>query len=137
MTRLDAGVKECVLSFASRMSSQSSEPRHTPPPYASLRAVAEAAAATTASSGPPNGAAKPPSDPSYWRQEADKLDVLLQTLWGGFLDAGTNGLPTALADYVSAYTGAMRLKLTLLGYSTSPNRTFKAAAPVDGKVRTP
>ena len=123
---------------APHMSSQPSEPRQTSPPYASLRAVAEAAAATTAAPGAPSAAAaKPAADPNYWRQEAEKLDVLLQTLWTGFMEADANGLPTALADYVSAYTGAMRLKLTLMGYSAVPNRGVKAAAGLSAKGRGP
>lgn len=83
-----------------------------------------------------NGAAKVAADPGYWRQEAEKLDVLLQTLWAGFLEAEANGLPTALADYVSAYTGAMRLKLTLMGYSIAPGRGFKAPTTASAKVKT-
>lgn len=111
------------------MTSPSSEPRQNAPPYASLRAMGEAATGTTAS-----GAGKPAPDPGYWRQEADKVDVLLQTLWTGFLEAEGNGLPTALADYVTAYTGAMRLKLTLMGYSAVPQRSFKTQLATRSKA---
>ncbi len=117
------------------MTSSTSEPRQTAPPYASLRAMGEAASAATRATAAPNGAAKPGADPGYWRQEAEKVDVLLQTLWTGFLEAEGNGLPTALADYVSAYTGAMRLKLTLMGYAAVPARGTKIAAGINGKAR--
>ena len=120
-----------------RMSSHSAEPRQTSPPYAPLRTVAEAAAATTGAAPASAGGTKPSADPGYWRHEAEKLDVLLQTLWTGFLEADANGLPTALADYVSAYTGAMRLKLTLMGYSAVPNRGLKIAAGLSAKGRQP
>lgn len=76
-------------------------------------------------------------DAAYWRQEAEKLDVLLQTLWSGFLDAGTNGLPTALADYVTAYTGAMRLRLTLMGYTAVPHRALKALGQNGARLKQP
>ena len=99
--------------------------------------MGEAASAATGATAATNGAAKPAADPGYWRQEADKLDVLLQTLWAGFLEAEANGLPTALADYVSAYTGAMRLKLTLMGYSAVPAPGVKIAAAISGKARVP
>lgn len=136
MTRLVADVKECAFSLTCPMSSSTSEPRQTSPPYAALRSTGETitAAPPPASTAVPKG---PAADTSYWRQEADKVDVLLQTLWSGFLEADANGLPTALVDYVSAYTGAMRLKLTLMGYSAVPNRAFKAAAAVNGKGRVP
>ena len=117
------------------MTGQSSEPRPQTA-YASLRAASDASAAAPAPAGA-SASTAPKPDLNYWRQEADKLDVLLQTLWAGFLEADANGLPTALADYVSAYTGAMRLKLTLMGYSAVPNRAFKAASAVNGKGRVP
>ena len=97
--------------------------------------MSDGAAATTSGTTGVPAAAKP--DVQYWRQEADKLDALLQTMWAGFVESDTNGLPTALADYVSAYTGAMRLKLTLMGYTALPNRAMKAAATTSAKVRQP
>lgn len=98
--------------------------------------MTEAASAATA---PPGADASQPPKPDvqYWRQEADKLDVLLQTMWAGFLDADANGLPTALVDYVSAYTSAMRLKLTLMGHTAVPARGVKIAAAINGKGRGP
>jgi hypothetical protein len=96
--------------------------------------MTEAAATATT----PNGAGTPSAskpETQYWRQEADKLDVLLQTMWTGFMEADANGLPTALADYVSAYTSAMRLRLTLMGYTAVPARSVKVAAGLNGKAR--
>jgi len=117
------------------MTGQSPEPR-SQTAYASLRAASDAA---TASQPAPGAAAPtaPKSESSYWRQEADKIDVLLETMWAGFLVADANGLPTALVDYVSAYTGAMRLKLTLMGYTAVPARGAKIAATMNGKARGP
>jgi hypothetical protein len=117
------------------MTGQSPEPR-SQTAYASLRAASDAA---TASQSAPAAAAPaaPKSESSYWRQEADKLDVLLQTMWTGFLDAETNGLPTALADYVAAYTSATRLRLTLMGYASMPHRGFKATAQPGPRTKQP
>jgi hypothetical protein len=117
------------------MSGQSPEQRSSTPPYATLRAMSEGAAAATASA--PAGAAATKPDVQYWRQEADKLDALLQTMWAGFVESDANGLPTALVDYVSAYTGAMRLKLTLMGYSNAPVRSARIAAAASAKARVP
>jgi hypothetical protein len=109
------------------------------PSYASLRPVADSDAAgpgraTAASTTPPLAVGS--ADNPYWRQEAEKLDALLQSLWSGYLEAPSNGLPSALADYVAAYTAAMRLKLMLMGYVTTQRRNFKTAAPLNGKVKT-
>lgn len=130
LTPVVAGVKESGFSrLAFRMSGQSPEQRPPAQPYAALRTMSDAAA---------NGAATTTaSDPQYWRSEADKLDALLQTMWSGFLGADTNGLPTALADYVAAYTSAMRLKLTLMSYTVVPGRGVKAATAMNGKGRVP
>ena len=67
---------------------------------------------------------------------AQKLDAMLETLWAGFLDAPTNGLPTHVADYVAAYTSATRLKMTLLGYSAFPGKGYRAqpAGPAKSKI---
>lgn len=111
--------------------------RPAPPPYASLRTTAEAAAVTTAQAQTTGAATPAGTEVQYWRQEADKLDALLQTLWSGFLDAPSNGLPTALADYVATYTGAMRLKLTLMGYTALPNRSLRASGPIVTKLKQP
>lgn len=88
------------------MSSSSPESQTAPPSYASLRSGTPTA----------NGAA----EIAYWQKEAEKVDTLLQSMWVGFVEAPSNSLPTALADYVAAYTSAMRLKLTLMGYSAVP-----------------
>jgi hypothetical protein len=115
------------------MTGQSSEPR-SEAAQASLRAASGAATASRSSATAAVPAA-PKSESSYWRQEAEKIDVLLQTMWAGFLAADANGLPTALVDCVSAYTNAMRLKLTLMGYSAVPARGAKIAAAMNGKAR--
>jgi hypothetical protein len=108
------------------------------PSYSSLRAVAdsEAPGNRPGAAGPSSAAPAGDADNPYWRQEADKLEALLQSLWSGYLAAPSNGLPSALADYVSAYTAAMRLKLMLMGYVTTQRRNFKTAAPLNGKVKT-
>lgn len=102
-----------------------------PSSYTSLRSVGEGAAAGK------DGAAAATASPDnpYWKQEAEKLDALLQSLWSGYVEAPSNGLPTVLADYVSTYTAAMRLRLMLSGYATTARRTFKAASPFNGKSR--
>lgn len=130
LTGIVAGVKEYALCLSFPMSTSSAEHRQSAPPYAPLRAMGEAAGATTGAGASGNGSAKPAAETASWKQEADKLDVLLQALWGGFIEADANGLPTALADYVSAYTGAMRLRLTLMGYSAVPGRGLKLTSTV-------
>jgi hypothetical protein len=44
---------------------------------------------------------------------------------------------TGLVDDVSAYSSAMRRKLTLMGDTAVASRAFKAAAVVNGKTRRP
>lgn len=109
------------------MSAHATEKLPSGQAYAALRAGAEG----QSHAGSANGTAAGPSvEEQYWRKEADKLDALLQTLWIGFQEAPSNGLPTALADYVAAYTGAMRLKLTLMGYVAAPSRSVRGPAQV-------
>jgi hypothetical protein len=105
--------------------------------YASLRAVADAATGTSDAGAAAASAAPNSVDNPWWNQEAEKLDTLLQSLWRGYVDAPSNGLPTPLSEYVSTYTSTMRLKLTLLANATTARRTFKTASPLNGKGKAP
>jgi hypothetical protein len=105
-----------------------------PQSYAALKAQL---ADGSSNDGPAPPASAPPSaDQHYWRREAQKLDAMLETLWAGFLEAPTNGLPTHVADYVAAYTSATRLKMTLLGYSAFPGKGYRAnlGGPAKSKI---
>ncbi len=58
--------------------------------------------------------------------EADKLEGFKQALFAAFVAAPKSGIPNALVDLVATYTSALRLQLTLRGYSAVPQRTAKA-----------
>lgn len=76
-------------------------------PYASLRQT-EAAAMTIRTTGVPNAAAA-----SEFKVEADKLRQLREALWTAFEAGAEAGLPNTLIDLTMAYTGALRLQLSL------------------------
>lgn len=78
-------------------------------PYASLRS-ADAARAS--------GAQAEAAPPNELQTEAERLRLLREALWAAF-DAGPSaGLPNALIDLTMAYTGSLRLQLTLKGLGT-------------------
>lgn len=76
-------------------------------PYASLRQT-EAAGTTLRAAGAPNAAAA-----SEFKAEADKLRQLRQALWTAFEAGAEAGLPNTLIDLTMAYTGTLRLQLSL------------------------
>ena len=103
------------------MTETHSEQRHTP--YASLRAAADADAAKARSDAPANAAA---DEPNYLAAEADRLESFKQALYAAFLAAPKTGIPTALVDLAATYTSALRLQMTLRGYSAVPTKAAKA-----------
>ena len=66
--------------------------------------------------------------------EADKLENLKQALYAAFVAAPKAGIPTALVDLAATYTSALRLQMSLRGYSTMPARSAKA--PMFATART-
>ena len=72
-------------------------------------------------------------EPNYLAAEADRLEGFKQALYAAFLAAPKTGIPTALVDLAATYTSALRLQLTLRGYSAMPQRTAKAAMFTAGR----
>ena len=97
---------------------------HRPPntPYAALHAATDKDAAARGTA-PAHTAA---SEPDYLSVEADKLENLKQALYAAFVAAPKAGIPTALVDLAATYTSALRLQMSLRGYSTMPARSAKA-----------
>lgn len=109
------------------MTETTSEQRSTP--YAALRAAPEGDQARV-SGAPSHGG---PPEPDYLAIEADKLESFKQALYAAFVAAPKAGIPTALVDLAATYTSALRLQLTLRGYSAVPTRAAKA--PMFGAAR--
>jgi hypothetical protein len=105
------------------------EQRHTP--YASLRSAPDADATKARGDTPANG----PPTPDYLTEEADRLESFKQALFAAFMAAPKNGIPTALVDLAATYTSALRLQLTLKGYSAVPSRVVKAPPFHAGRTR--
>lgn len=105
------------------MSVQSADPRHPAPSYASLRPAADGLAAKAASALPAA------IDTAYLTDETRKLESLKEALFEAFLAAPSAGIPTALVDLAATYTSALRLQLTLMGYTASPRRSYRSPAP--------
>lgn len=113
------------------MTVQSSDHRPPQSSYASLRTPAEAAQQR------PNGAggAGQPVDTANLAEEARKLESLKEALFEAFLAAPSSGIPTALVDLAATYTSALRLQLTLMGYTASPNRSYRSLSPQLGRAK--
>ena len=92
-------------------------------PYAALHADTGTDAAKASVAAP---APIAPAEPDYLAAEADRLENLKQALYAAFEAAPKAGIPTALVDLAATYTSALRLQLTLRGYSTMPVRLAKA-----------
>ena len=97
------------------------QPSNTP--YAALHAAPDKDAAKARGDAPAQSA---PAEPDYLMAEADKLESLKQALYAAFVAAPKSGIPTALVDLAATYTSALRLQMTLRGYSTMPARSAKA-----------
>lgn len=87
------------------MSAQPSPPRSAA--YAALSLPRNAAAEANAL------AQTPPPDP-FLLEESKKLQQLKEALWQAFLASGTSAIPLPLVDLSLAYTGLLRLQLTML-----------------------
>ena len=106
------------------MAETSTEQRQsTNTPYAALHAAPEKDAARARGDAPVQGA---PAEPDYLMAEADKLESLKQALYAAFVAAPKAGIPTALVDLAATYTSALRLQMSLRGFSTMPARATKA-----------
>ena len=66
------------------------------------------------------------AEPDYLTIEADRLENLKQALFAAFLAAPKAGIPTALVDLAATYTSALRLQMSLKGYSGVQSRSVKA-----------
>ncbi len=73
----------------------------------------------------PSSEARPEAGPLAG--ETEKLESLKSALFVAFEQAPRTGIPTGLVDLVSAYTNALRLQLTLMGYRALPQRTRASA----------
>lgn len=103
------------------MPEANAEHRHTP--YSSLRSATETEADKARA---PTAAATPATESDYLAAEADRLESFKQALFAAFLAAPKSGIPTALIDLAATYTSALRLQMTLRGYSAVPMRAAKA-----------
>lgn len=114
------------------MTETTAEQRSSHTPYAALRAAPEGdpAKARTGATG-----LNPAAEPDYLAVEADKLESFKQALYAAFVAAPKAGIPTALVDLAATYTSALRLQLTLKGYSGVPTRAVKAPISVVTRAR--
>ena len=103
------------------MTEAHAEQRHTP--YASLRSATDADVTKARGDTTAQTAAV---EPDYLTAEADKLESFKQALYAAFLAAPKSGIPTALIDLAATYTSALRLQLTLRGFSAVPTKSVKA-----------
>lgn len=79
--------------------------------------------------------APPPVDP-FLKAEAEKLAQMRDALWAAFRAAPEAGLPADLIDLTIAYTGALKLELSLLGlYRLPAARTSGVGPPLAPKDR--
>jgi hypothetical protein len=102
------------------MTEAQAEQRHTP--YASLRAAPDADGEKSRG----DATATAVTERDFLTAEADRLESFKQALFAAFMAAPKTGIPTALIDLAATYTSALRLQLTLKGYSAVPQRTAKA-----------
>ncbi len=81
-------------------------------------------------------ASEPRTDAGHLAGETEKLESLKSALFVAFEQAPKAGIPTGLVDLVAAYTNALRLQLTLMGYRALPQRA-KVSAAQTTKARQP
>lgn len=105
------------------MTDAHAEPRHNQTPYAALHTAPDSAASRAGHPAPGNA---PAADPNYLAAEADKLESFKQALYAAFIAAPISGIPTALVDLAATYTSALRLQLSLRGYSAVPKQAVRA-----------
>ena len=105
------------------MTDTHAERRQTNTPYASLHTPPNGDALKGRGDAPAQPA---PLEPDHLAAEADRLENLKQALYAAFLAAPKAGIPTALVDLAATYTSALRLQLTLKGYSSMSKRAAKA-----------
>jgi hypothetical protein len=116
------------------MSIQTSDQRQPPPNYTSLRASVDPAATRHHE----QGHTQPqPVDTAYLTAETRKLESLKEALFEAFLAAPAAGIPTALVDLAATYTSALRLQLTLMGYTANPHRSYRSPAPQMTRAKLP
>ena len=112
------------------MAETNSEHRQPPnTPYAALHGTADKDAR------PRGDAPIAPAEPDYLAIEADNLENLKQALYAAFVAAPKAGIPTALVDLAATYTSALRLQMSLRGFSTMPARSAKAPTFAAGRGR--
>lgn len=99
------------------MSSPSSIPRSSP--YAAL--VSQKACDAPAHDRAGSGVTLPQPDP-FLLEESKKLQQLKNALWDAFLASGSTAIPLPLIDLTFAYTGTLKLQLSLLSASESRHR---------------
>lgn len=62
-------------------------------------------------------------------KEAQKLAQLRAALWSAFMAAPEAGLPADLIDLTIAYTNALRLELSLMGFNRMPVARASGGGP--------
>ena len=97
--------------------------QHRQPQYAALHAAPDKDAAKVPGDAPAQSASV---ESNYLAIEADRLENLKLALYAAFVDAPKTGIPTALVDLAATYTSALRLQMSLRGYSAMPTRSVKA-----------
>ena len=103
------------------MSETHAEQRRTP--YANLHAASEPDAGKARVDAPAQTA---PTEPDYLTAEADRLASIKLALFAAFTAAPKLGIPMPLVDLAAAYTSALRLQMSLKGYSAIPTKAAKA-----------
>ena len=68
-----------------------------------------------------SGAALPEPNP-FLLEESRKLQQLKDALWDAFLASGSTSIPLPLIDLTFAYTGTLKLQLSLLSASEGRQR---------------
>lgn len=114
------------------MSVQTADQRQPLPSYASLRSAGDPASQKPAAQATPVAI-----DTTYLADETRKLESLKEALFEAFLAAPASGIPTALVDLAATYTSALRLQLTLMGYTASPHRSYRSPSPQVSRAKQP
>jgi hypothetical protein len=91
--------------------------------YAALQPGASAPAPASAQGGDTLAALLHNSTaPRCFIDEALKLEDLKGALWHAFKSAPETGIPGQLIDFATAYTGTLRLQLSLMSYASAKQR---------------
>ena len=118
------------------MTGHSSAPRkpYDPAPYASLRT------AESDGGGPrqhPPGSDVKATPASDFNSESERLMALREALWVAFEAGPDAGLPNILIDLTMAYTGSLRLQLSLRAIASRQTTRKSSHATLNPQGRPP